>query len=567
MKKLFQNNRWKVFIFAGILVVFSLGLAAFHSSREFKYTKSLDIFFTLFRELNLYYVDEADPENLIRTAIDEMLESLDPYTTYIPESDLDDFNLMTTGKYGGIGSLVRKRGEHTIISEVYQGFPADQAGLKPGDVLLEVDGKSIRALALNNVSDLLKGLPNSRVEITFLREGTEKAEKKTLTRKVIQIPSVPYAGIIDDGIAYIRLSNFTQGSAGEIKKVLLGLKETQHLNGLILDLRSNPGGLLIEAVDIANLFVEKGAEIVSTKGRIQQWNSVYRARNAPVDNELPMVVLVNRISASASEIVAGSLQDLDRAVIIGHRTFGKGLVQTTRPLSYNSRLKVTTAKYYIPSGRCIQALDYTNRNEDGSVGHIPDSLISAFQTLNGRIVYDGGGIQPDILATPHSLSRIATALYTNMLIFDYATHFADKYKSIDEPQAFRINDEIYEDFNHFVNGKDFDYLSETEESLDLLIEKARKEKYYELSEESFQQLKETITHNKDNDMIHFRNEIEQLLQEEIVGRFYYQQGRIRAGLDGDVQVQKAIEILKDPGEYAGILQVRPEGKTASLAGN
>jgi len=565
MKKFWPNKKRMILVPGLVLVVISFAFFSFQTSREFKYTKSLDIFFTLFRELNLYYVDETDPEELVHTAIDHMLESLDPYTTYIPESDLDELNLMTTGKYGGIGSLVRKNGEYAVISEVYRGFPADEAGIRPGDIILEVDRQSIRNMPLEKVSDMLKGLPNTSVEILFSRPETEKPFRKTLERQVIHIPSVPYAGIIDEGIGYIRLSNFTRHSATEVKNAFLSLKKEADLRGLILDLRSNPGGLLMEAVDVSNIFVERGQEIVSTHGKVEQWDHTYRTRFAPVDTEIPLTILVNRSSASASEIVAGALQDLDRGVVVGQRTFGKGLVQTTRPLSYNAQLKVTTAKYYIPSGRCIQALDYSHRNEDGSVGHIPDSLISEYQTRNGRTVYGGGGIMPDVEVEPLPLSRISYHLYVRNLIFDFATLYALHHPDIPEPRQFSISDSTYRAFGRFINDRNFDYLSKTEETLKELISHAKKEKYYEPAAEEITRLKKIISHNKEQDLITFREEIENLLEEEIAKRYYYQEGSIAASLDHDNQIQTAVQILNNRDQYASLLQPGPhqEIRTAS----
>lgn len=565
MKKFRRNQKRMILVPGLVLLIISFAFLSFQTSPEFKYTKSLDIFFTLFRELNLYYVDETDPEDLIHTAIDHMLESLDPYTTFIPESDLDELNLMTTGKYGGIGSLVRKNGEYAVISEVYRGFPADEAGIMPGDIILEVNGQSIRNTPLEKVSDMLKGLPNTPVEILFTRPGTEKPFRKTLERQVIHIPSVPYAGIIAEGIGYIRLSNFTRNSSSDVKNAFLSLQKQTDLVGLILDLRSNPGGLLMEAVDISNIFVERGQEIVSTRGKVKQWDHTYRTRFSPVDTSIPLVILVNRSSASASEIVAGALQDLDRAVVVGQRTFGKGLVQTTRPLSYNAQLKVTTAKYYIPSGRCIQALDYSHRNEDGSVGHIPDSLISEYKTRNGRTVYDGGGIRPDAEVEPFPLSRIASQLYVQNLIFDFATLYALHHPDIPEPRQFSISDSTYRAFGRFIENRNFDYLSETEETLKTLISHAKKEKYFETVAEDIARLQKIISHNKEQDLITFREEIEHLLEEEITKRYYYQEGSIAASLDHDNQLQTAVQILHDRDQYASLLQPGPhqESQTAS----
>jgi carboxyl-terminal processing protease len=424
-----------------IIVLLSAGSVIFlgSSSDDFKLVKSLEIYYSLFRELNLFYVDETNPEKLVENSIDGMLKELDPYTTYIPESEGENFNFMTTGEYGGIGSLIRRNGDYAIIAEPYENFPAARAGLRAGDTILTIDGVSMKNLEISQISEKLKGTPNTTVTLSIRRYGNPKPLDISLVREKITISNVPYYGMLNDHIGYIRLSNFTTGAAQETKSALLDLKKNPSLDAVVLDLRGNPGGLLIEAVDVANLFVPQGHEIVSTRGRVKQWDQQYNTRFMPVDTSIFLAVLVSRGSASASEIVAGSLQDLDRAVIVGQRTFGKGLVQTTRELSYNTRLKVTTAKYYIPSGRCIQALDYSKRNEDGSVGTIPDSLISEYQTLHGRKVYDGGGIEPDFTTDPEILSQIAIALLTKNLIFDYATVYAARHDSIPPVDVFVIS--------------------------------------------------------------------------------------------------------------------------------
>lgn len=404
---------WKI---AGIAVILSsvLSIYAFTDS-DFKILKNLDIFYTLFRELNLYYVDNTDPERLIKTSIDGMLQSLDPYTVYIPENEADDYSILTTGKYGGIGATTRKIGGYVVISEVYQDYPADKAGLKTGDIIHEIDGQPLYFKESSEISELLKGEPGSEILLTIERPNENKLIKKNLKREKISLSNVPYYGMVSDEIGYIKLMNFTGDAHKEVRQALTELKEKSGAKSLILDLRGNPGGLLIEAVNVVNLFVNKSQEVVSTKGKMKQFDNIYRTHNQPYDTHIPLVILVNRSSASSAEIVAGSMQDLDRAVIVGQRTYGKGLVQTTRPLSYNAQLKVTTAKYYIPSGRCIQALDYSRRGFDGSVSYIPDSLINEFNTKNGRKVYDGGGIVPDISISPETLSKISISLYTRGL--------------------------------------------------------------------------------------------------------------------------------------------------------
>ncbi|HZY25498.1 MAG TPA: S41 family peptidase, partial [Bacteroidales bacterium] len=382
-----------IIVFSLLLIVgVSTGFLANQETRDFRIAKNLDIFFSLFRELNTFYVDEIDPDKLIKAGIDNMLKTLDPYTVYFPESEAEDFAIMTTGKYGGIGSLVRGNGNYAVISEVYKGFPADKAGIKPGDLLKKVDGVSLKGLPTDKVSEKLKGNPGTELELTI--ESNGKETDYHMKREKIVMPPVPYYGMIDSKTGYIRFTNFTQNCVDDVKAALISLKNS-NAQQIILDLRGNPGGLLTEAVAIVNLFVPEGNEVVSTKGKVKQFDEDFKTTKQPVDDKIPLAVIINRSSASASEIVAGALQDLDRGIIVGQRSYGKGLVQITRPLSYNTQLKVTTAKYYIPSGRCIQARDFSHPNEDGSVGLIPDSLISEFKTKNGRIVKDGGGITPD----------------------------------------------------------------------------------------------------------------------------------------------------------------------------
>jgi len=555
MKTIEFLKRRKVTLTGGMLIFVSLFILAFSESKDFKLVKNIEIYTSLFRELNLYYVDETDPEKLITTSIDEMLKTLDPYTVYIPESELEDLQLLTTGEYGGIGSLIRSSGDYAVISEVYQNFPADRANLRTGDLIVAVDGKSTRGLDISKISDLLKGLPGTQLEITVQRPGMDQPIVKTLVRKKIQIKSVPYYGMLDQNIGYIRLSNFTMGASTEVKNALVSLKSKQDLNGLVLDLRGNPGGLLLEAVAVANLFIPEGNEIVSTRGKVKEFDHRYVTTEAAIDTVIPIAVLANRSSASSSEIVAGAIQDLDRGIIVGERTFGKGLVQTTRPLSYNSQLKVTTAKYYIPSGRCIQALDYSNRNEDGSVGTIPDSLIAEYTTKHGRPVYDGGGIVPDVQINPETVSQITVELYSRFLVFDFATQYAILHDSITPPDRFSISDEDYEDFIQFIDSRKFDYNTQTENALKKLEEMAKKEKYFDRSKEEFRLLKEKLTHDKYKDLETFRDEILELLKEEIAGRYYYQGGKIHASLSHDEQLLRASEVLMDQDQYYSILLI------------
>ena len=526
----------------------------FVNDRDFEMSKNLDIYHTLFRELSIYYVDEINPGDLVKKSIDEMLKSLDPYTVFIPESDIEDFRFMTTGQYGGIGAYIRSSDGHVVVSEPIDGSPAMLAGLKAGDLIVEIDGKDVSGYNTEKVSELLKGEPKSKVTLTVETPFTLKKRKVEIIRQKIKVKSVPYYGMVADGIGYISLSNFTENCSQEVKDALIDLKKNNQLKGLVLDLRGNPGGLLNEAVSMSNLFVDKGNEIVSTKGKVKMWNKTYYATSDPVDTQLPLAILVNSGTASASEIVSGVVQDLDRGVIVGCRTYGKGLVQTTRDLSYNTKLKLTTAKYYIPSGRCIQALDYSHRNADGSVGKIADSLISEFKTRAGRTVYDGGGVLPDINFEPEIMSRIAVSLYTKNLIFDYATLYNQQHQSIGKPEDFRIDDATYDDFVNFLADKNYDYSLESEKLINELEAVVKREKYEAQVGDELEKLRTKLAHDKTKDLQTFKSEIITLLQEEIVSRYYYQVGRVKSQMTNDSTLFKAIDILTDSEAYAKLLK-------------
>ncbi len=536
----------------GITIIAVVGISFFSFTRDeknFEIAKNLDIYYDLFRELNMFYVDEVNPNELVKTSIDKMLSSLDPYTNYISEDQMEDFRFMTTGEYAGIGALISKQNDNIIIAEPYEGFPAQKSGIKAGDIVLEVSGKDTEDMNTEDVSSLLKGPANKPVTIKLQRPGQKKPFTVDVVREKISIDAVPYYGMIDQNTAYIRLSSFTANCSEDVKKAFLELKENNP-DGLILDLRGNPGGLLAEAVKIVNFFVPKGEEIVSTRGKVKQWDKVYKATAEPLDTTMKIAVLVNSGSASASEIVSGAIQDLDRGIIVGTRTFGKGLVQTTRDLSYNTKLKVTTAKYYIPSGRCIQALDYSHRNEDGSVGHVPDSLISEFTTKKGRKVYDGGGVVPDVKIEGDKLSSLSIELVTRFKIFDFATKYSNENESIPEPEEFSITDEIYKQFADFVKQSDFNYESASQNDLKELVETAKQEKYYELAKDEFKALEAMIEPDLDKDLSVFRPEISDLLESEIVSRFYYQKGSIRASINDDKGITKTIEALHSETAYA-----------------
>jgi len=547
------SKRKKIlFFFIPIMIVFFVFIG-FKEGDDFKIAKSLDIYYSLFRDVNIYYVDETDPEKMVENSINSMLEKLDPYTVYIPEEDKDEFTFMTTGQYGGIGALIRNDGKYPIVAQPYKGFPADKAGLKSGDRILEINGKPTTEFQLDEVSEQLKGIPKTKVKLLIERPYLDIKMEKELIREEIQIKSVPYAGVVDNGIGYIRVNKFTPDVSREVKEELLRLKAEHQITSLILDLRGNPGGLLIEAPKLCNLFVDKGEEIVSTRGKVETWNQVLKTTDAAYDKEIPLVVLTNRASASASEIVAGALQDLDRAVVVGQRTFGKGLVQTTIPLSYNAQVKITTAKYYIPSGRCVQALDYTHRNEDGSVGYVPDSLITEFTTRNGRKVYDGGGIIPDIKVEPETVNSLVISLVIQNVIFNYATKFAAENPTIPTPGVFDITDEIYSDFVKFALQDSFRYETESYQVFKELEETVQREKFYSEAKDELQKLKEKLLMNKEEDLNLYKAEISDFLRSEIIGRYYYEEGQIETNLRDDLQLIKAIEILKDQDKYKSIL--------------
>jgi len=541
----------KTKIFLLILVV-ALGSFSFTDS-YFEIAKNLDIFTTVYRELNNFYVDETDPGKLMKTAIDEMLKSLDPYTNYIPESEIEDFKFMTTGQYGGIGAVITKRDNFVYISEPYEGFPAQKSGLMAGDKILKIDGVDAKGKTTEEVSKVLKGQPNTEVQLLIERPYTNESFEVSFKRQKISVKSVPYFAYIEEGIGYLKLRSFTRNCSKDVKNAIVDLQRDGDLNGLILDLRNNPGGLLNESVDIVNLFVKKGQEVVSTRGKIDSWDKVYNANKEPLNLDVPLVVLINQSSASASEIVSGAVQDLDRGVVIGQRSYGKGLVQQTRKLSYNSQLKLTVAKYYIPSGRCIQALDYSNRNKDGSVGKISDSLMTAFKTKNGRIVFDGGGIKPDVEVEDEGVSNLIFSLVRERLIFDYATLYRHQNKSLLFDSTACISEEVFGLFTEFLSDKSYDYKTETEKAFENLKKKSEKESYYDLIKEEYDLLFSEFELNKKNDLNRNKETIKEILSGEIVSRYSFQEGRIKSSLNFDPDVKKALEILSDPSLYKEIL--------------
>ena len=520
----------------------------------FEISKNLTIFSEVYKNINFYFVDETNPGELMKTGIDAMLKSLDPYTNFIPESNIEDYRMMQSGQYGGIGSLIRKQGEFVQITNPYKGFPAQKAGLKAGDLIKEIDGKSIEGKSSSEVSDLLKGAKGTDVILSVERTKETTLLLITVTRELITIPTVPYFNEVSNGVGYIKLTQFMGTSSSELGKVFRALIDTNNITSLILDLRGNPGGLLNESVNIVNMFVPKGTKVVETKGRLKQNNLTYFGRNKPLDLKIPLVVLVNGNSASASEIVSGTLQDLDRAVIIGNQSYGKGLVQQTKDMEYNSIIKLTIAKYYTPSGRCIQRLDYSNRNTTGKGTNISDSLVQSFKTKNGRPVTDGRGITPDIEVKEKSISSISTALLTKDIIFDFATDFYYENKEIASPKDYKLGDEEYKKFVLYALNKDFEYTTGSEKTLERLKEVAQDEQYYEAAKEEFDALVKSLSPDKKRDLKKFKDEITMLVENEIIGRYYFQEGQMTHDLMKDDYVLKAIEVLTNKAEYDKILK-------------
>lgn len=541
----------KIIIAAAISV--STFLSFGFADNYFELSKNLDIFSTLLKELNTYYVDDTKPGELMKTGIDAMLQSLDPYTNYIPESAIEDYRFMTTGQYGGIGALIHKDSNQIIVSEPYEGFPAFKAGLKAGDVILQVDENKVDGKNSSEISQLLRGQSGSALKVTIQRPNTPEPMVKELVRENIKINDVPYYKMLDDQIGYIKLSSFTATASSEFIAAFNDLKE-KGMKELVFDLRGNGGGLLIEAVDIVNIFIPRGKKVVETRGKLKKWDAVYNTRKEPIDVNIPVAILVDGGSASASEIVSGTLQDYDRAVIIGRQTFGKGLVQQTRPLSYNAQLKVTVAKYYIPSGRCIQRIDYSNKNDLGKAQSVPDSLIGSFKTVvNKRPVKDGKGIKPDIFTEEESLSMLTATLMRNFHVFNYATEYYLNHSTIAPAKDFKLTDEEYSKFISYLNDKKYSYSTQSEDALKELKKIAKEEKYFEHTENEYTALLEKLTPSKDEDLIRFKSEIKLLLENEIISRYYYQDGRIEQSLNSDKDVLEAVEVLKNKKKYNEIL--------------
>ncbi|MHC1779946.1 MAG: S41 family peptidase [Bacteroidales bacterium] len=532
----------RIMIIAALLLLILQPVRIEAQSANFKTGRSLDVQLNVLKELSLLYVDSIAADKLILQAVDAMLESLDPYTIMIPAEDRESLELMTTGSYGGVGALIRKSADGVLLSEIYENTPAAKAGLYAGDLILKIDGVSVLPLRVEECSAKMKGAAGTSVVFTIKRLRGGDTTDINIVREKIHIPDVAYSGLVSDSIGYIRITGFTIGGAKDVKNALLELKKSNNLKRLIIDLRGNGGGLLDEAVDIVSLFVPKGTKVVSSLGKFKQADIVYYTKDEPVDLNLPLVVLVNSSSASSSEIVAGALQDLDRATIAGTRTFGKGLVQSIRDVGYNYKIKLTTAKYYTPSGRCVQAIDYSRRNEDGSVGNIPDSLKKPFKTLvKGRTVYDGGGITPDLIIEPQIFSRLAVSLVLGEIFHEYSIKYFKENQMIDRASKFSLTDKEYEEFAKWASEKEFDHRTASEVELDKLLEITKKESFYSDIKDEMAILEKRLKPGKLSVLMKSAPEIKPLLEEEISSRYYYQRGRIESMIRNDNQLKAATQ--------------------------
>lgn len=535
-----------------LFIIGCLGLVAFKAEDYFEISKNLDIFAEVYKEVNTTYVDEVQPGELIRAAIDGMLKSLDPYTNFYSEAQAEDYRYQTTGTYAGIGSTIRTIGDYVYIDSPVDDFPAFKAGLLPGDKILAVDGVDMKGKTASDVTDYLKGKAGTTFSIKIDRLG-EGELTKSITRETIKIKNVPYYGIIEDNIGYMQLTRFTPDAGKEVRDAVIAMK-AEGATSLVLDLRNNGGGLLHEAINIVNVFVPRGETIVITKGKFQEDNRTYKTLNSPVDTETPLVVLINDGSASASEIVSGSLQDLDRAVLIGQNSFGKGLVQTTKRLTYNTSMKITTAKYYIPSGRLIQRLDYGNK-VNGKAVAVADSIKKEFKTKNGRNVIDGEGIQPDLNIEEYKYSKLAISLIRNDLIFQFANEYRSKNPQISGPKIYDVSNETFEDFKSFLKDKEYEYTTNTEKDLDKLIDQAKNDKYYELLKGELASLKAALESTKKADLDNNNQELKELLEYEIVRRYYFEKGKVEVGFDDDLEWAKTKSVFSDTTEYNGLLKL------------
>lgn len=537
---------------AGLVLGFVLLASSPLPDRYFEIAKNLDIFASLYREVNALYVDDINPNRLMRTGIDAMLNSLDPYTNFIAEDEVEDYRTMNTGQYGGIGAVTREMGRRTVVTMMYEGFPAFRGGLKIGDEVIKMDEVELSKITLEEANHLMRGQVGTPVSLLVKRFGVKDPIRLEFKREKIKISNVPYFGMIADHVGYVSLTDFTPDAGKEVKNAVVALKE-KGAKAIVIDLRNNPGGLLFEAVNICNIFLPKGTPVVSTRGKFPDNNIKYETLNPPVDLEIPVAVLINRGSASASEIVAGTLQDYDRAVIIGEKSYGKGLVQLSRPLSFNAQAKITTAKYYTPTGRCIQVLDYTHRRDDGSVESVPDSLKKEFKTTRGRTVYDGGGIDPDIALENHEATVLARALFVNGHIFDFGTLYASKHPTIPEARNFNLTEADYQEFINFMKTRDFSYQTPAEGQLKQLTREAKSERFYEDLKPQIDQIQARITEGKKTDLITFKEEIKSMLEQDIVARYYLERGQVEVSFEHDHEIKMAINVFNNPSQYKKIL--------------
>lgn len=547
-----MHKKLKKWIVWGALLLVAGGSFAATSQPDFLLGKNIQILFNMFRDVSLFYVDSVDADRLLENAAAGMVSELDPYTELIPEKEMADFEIQATGKYAGIGAIIRKSGDYVMIAQPYKNFPADKAGLVVGDVIVAINGESIKGYDATKVSDMLKGTPGTSVKLTVEKLLTGEQEEVEIKRERIVISGVPYYGVIDGNVGYILHNDFSEDCSQDVLAAFEALKK-QGITSLIIDLRGNGGGILQEAVKILSMFVPKGTTVVSMKGRSEDSNETFVTTTDPVDTEIPIAVLVNSMTASAAEIVSGALQDLDRAVLVGQRTFGKGLVQVTRPLGYNAYLKVTTAKYYIPSGRCIQSVDYAHRNEDGSVGMVPDSLIKEYKTVAGRKVYDGGGIMPDVRLDPNYTSIFTMSLYAKGYIEDFANDYYKRHREGIDVDTFTLSDEEYGRFEAFMADKEVEYDSETQEALKELRRKAEREKYADRISEELDRIAEKLKEDKEADLESFKDDVRKLLEKEIILRYHYNGGVVRHVSLNDPEVHRAVEVLKNGEEYRRIL--------------
>lgn len=548
----------KILLFVVIFSIFQINLFGADNSKQrtFRISKNLSIFNSVFRELDANYVDTLNYDKMVKTAIDQMLGKIDPYTVYLPEEETDDLTFMTTGEYAGIGAMIMKKGNDICVSEPYEGLPAQLNDVRAGDIVLEVDGKAVAGMTVSDVSAMLKGIPNTKIKLKLKRYGEKKPVEKEFLRQKIQINPVTYHGLVAEKTGYVMLGEFTDKSAIEMKSAINDLVKQHQIESLIIDLRGNGGGLIDEAVKILGYFVPKGTEVLITKGKNKQTERIYKTPTEPLFPDMRLAILTNRASASASEIVAGAVQDLDRGIIVGERTFGKGLVQNVRPVGFGGHVKITTAKYYIPSGRCIQAIDYSHRNEDGSVGRVPDSLTSEFKTRNGRKVRDGGGIVPDIQITDDRKLNIAYYIFVQQLYFDFANQFVAAHPTISQPEEFTLKDDDFKAFTDFLTEKKFTYTSETQKYYDQLFEVAAMEGLDKSAKAEFDALKQKLVPDITNNLQENKDDIIDLLSHEIIKRYYFQKGEIRYSLRNDDDLKKAITTLSNLEEFQKLLTIK-----------